>query len=465
MYRRAKLLDDDEYEPELPQPVKPTIPWELPVPLPPNENNPGFSSPEVELQTRRLQTVPEIRYKTILEVPPEPSPRDDIEQALDMTSHSSAKPIAIPFFAPPIPVEPPPEPVPVVPPTSIPHHPAVASAEFVQSLGLPFFLVGQDTQALLTLAQSPGLLNTMVDANGMYDQPRLLTLVQTLSSAPSVMTGQTPMNYPVPYTYSQPLGALPQGGSSLYSATDGNLHVSNFGPTTTSSDLVALFSPYVKVDEVVMKGSFAFVNTSDPFNAQQAREALDGTFLGGMSIKINPATRRNKEPSMSSLQPNYASQRVPSAPVTHFHPPPPPPVPSSLHTLDNDPQAIAHAETSRDDRGNPATKNLFVAGYGGGTTEQQLRDLFGQYCTVVGVILKGNFSFVNTSDKVAAVRARDMLKGVNLNGGSLRINFAKETGRLGTSFDLTYNQSSGPNGPRPPAPMGSQPSYYTGRGF
>lgn len=77
---------------------------------------------------------------------------------------------------------------------------------------------------------------------------------------------------------------------------------------------------------------------------------------------------------------------------------------------------------------------LFVQG----TTEQQLKDLFGQHATVISIIMKGTFSFVNTTDKDAAVIARSSLGGSQLNGGAMRINFAKETGRLGTSFDSTY---------------------------
>jgi RNA recognition motif-containing protein len=74
-----------------------------------------------------------------------------------------------------------------------------------------------------------------------------------------------------------------------------------------------------------------------------------------------------------------------------------------------------------------------------GTTEQQLRDLVSQYATVVSVVLKSTFAFVNTTDRDAAVIARQSLGGVMLNGSPLRINFAKESGRLGTSFgDSTY---------------------------
>jgi len=122
------------------------------------------------------------------------------------------------------------------------------------------------------------------------------------------------------------------------------------------------------------------------------------------------------------------------------------------------PAGVTNVDAVRDDRGNPATKNLFVAGYGPGTTEQQIRDLFSQYCAVVGVVLKGNFTFVNTADRSDAVVARDALGGMMVNGGMLRINFAKETGRLGTSFDLTYGPNTGPNARNKTGPP--HMSYY-----
>ena len=104
---------------------------------------------------------------------------------------------------------------------------------------------------------------------------------------------------------------------------------------------------------------------------------------------------------------------------------------------------------------------IFKKGYGPGTTEHQLRDLVGQFAHVTGVVSKGAFAFVNTTDRNDAVMARERLGGTMYNGGMLRINFAKETGRLGTSFDLTYNADSAKvrGGPPPPAAM----NYY-GRG-
>jgi hypothetical protein len=77
-----------------------------------------------------------------------------------------------------------------------------------------------------------------------------------------------------------------------------------------------------------------------------------------------------------------------------------------------------------------------------------LRDLVGKFAVVTGVVVKGSFAFVNTSDRHGAVVAREHLGGTMFNGGALRINFAKETGRLGTSFDLTYGPNTGPNANR-----------------
>merc|ERR1712127_115413 len=115
---------------------------------------------------------------------------------------------------------------------------------------------------------------------------------------------------------------------------------------------------------------------------------------------------------------------------------PPPPMGVPPGQSGGDPSEV------RDDRGNPATKNLFVAGYGAGTNEQELRLLFSQHAQVSGAVMKGSFAFINTTDKVTAVQAREALIGTPLNGGILRINFAKESGRLGTSFDQTYGPAS-----------------------
>lgn len=239
-----------------------------------------------------------------------------------------------------------------------------------------------------------------------------------------------------------------------------------------------------------MKGTFAFVNTSDPVNAQRARETLNGSLVGGMPVRINAAQRKNRDagpgqggppgpPGGSSFPGSSFSGGGASFGGGMPAPAPPRPHPNMPHSAPMPhsggmpqpgamlaPLSQQHIESVRDDRGNPATKNLFVAGYGAGTTEEQLRDLFSQYANVIGVVLKGSFSFVNTSDLGQAIQARQMLGGTTFNGGVMRINFAKETGRLGTSFDLTYGKNTGPNAPPRGPPPGAPPanlSYY-GRG-
>jgi len=59
---------------------------------------------------------------------------------------------------------------------------------------------------------------------------------------------------------------------------------------------------------------------------------------------------------------------------------------------------------------------------------------------------------------MAAIQARQAMSGTMLNGGVLRINFAKETGRLGTSFDLTYGGKGPPGGGG--GGGGGGPSHY-----
>jgi RNA recognition motif-containing protein len=484
--------------------MQPTTSWRLPLLLPdcPDVAKAQLDSKEYNIQEERMKSVVQARFVSEYDVPNSPAPLSDVEQALDMTSQASAVIAVIPFFVPPpldiaspapaLSVYPEAQPMQTIlsiaAPAPAPN--SAATPELVLSLGLPMFLVGQPVQALETLASSPGLLNTLVDQHGMYDQPRLLSLVQTLSSSPSLSVQpssisqyQMPMN-----SYSAPLqGAMfapapafakppSQNGFKIRKSDEGNLHVSGYGQHTTESELIAAFAPYVHVDEVVMKGTFAFVNTSDPINALRAKEALTGTLIGGLPVRINNATRKNREQmshyggGVDAGIDDHVAPR-PSFPVAGantsiYGPGPSVPtmsiVPPQVQNPGMPPSLSSNVDSVRDDRGNPATKNLFIAGYGPSTTEQQLRDLVSQFAIVTGVVLKGSFSFVNTTDRSAAVLAREMLQGTTFNGGPLRINFAKETGRLGTSFDLTYGPNTGPNANRGPPQATS--SYY-GRSY
>ena len=572
--RKAKLLDDDDdmgMDMPAPKTIIPSVAWHQPMKMPDRTDvaPPVVNSKEIAAQTARMTSVTPARYATEYNVPSSPAPLSDVEQALDMTSQSSAVVGTIPFFVP----QPTPVPAPAAPPAPAPamsysqqsmnapvhgglglppappNQPqsgsAAASADTVQSLGLPLFLVGQNVQALQTLASTPSLLSTFVDGTGMYDQARLTSLVQTLSQniAPS-QPQQPPMGQVGGYQQpgssaygpaghqSYPPSGGGGGGGGVYGPAstsaygpgpgagggprsyggsggggwnsgpgggsmrnggyrgdqnngEGNLHLSGYGPGTTQADIINMFAPYVQVDEIVMKGTFCFVNTSDAMGAQQAREALNGALLAGTPCRINIAQRKNRDSGPPSSYNNAgsmygnagASNNAPKGMRGNLGGGMPgggmpgggmsgggmPPMGGGMPGGGMPqmgggmpgggmpgggmpkPPGQVDPNSVRDDRGNPATKNLFVAGYGPGTSETQVRELFGLHANITGIIMKGTFSFVNTSDRNMAIHCREMLGGTMMNGGVLRINFAKETGRLGTSFDLTYG---GPGGDR-----------------
>lgn len=522
--KKKKLTDDDDFDIFSPA-MRATTSWREPPVTPERTdvNKAVVESKEIITQVARMASVSAVRYVSENLVPSSPAQMTDVETALDMQAVQSSVPMPIPFFVPqevpvpvPAPIAIPTLPIPVAapygaasygapyasaypPPPPPPPASIGATVEMVQAMGLPLFLVGSNVQALQTIASNPSLLNTFVDANGMYDQQNLMALVQTLGQSmpnavqqpavqaystsygqmqiPQQTYGRTPPSAYGPAatapvaTYGQPASSHYGPGSAAAAPvasyrgdknTEANLHMAGYGPTTTQADIIALFSPYVRVKEVVMKNGFCFVNTNDVAGAQNAKENLTGALLGGMPIRINMAQRRDREsvpPPAASIYgrgggAGLSSGVVPGMGMVQQQQPPvaamsAPPIQPALGMGQIDVNSV------RDDRGNPATKNLFVAGYGPSTTEAEIRNLFGQHAIITGCVLKGNFAFVNTGDRMAAVTARAALSGTVLNGGVLRINFAKETGRLGTSFDLTYNAASsvGPGG-------GPQRSYY-----
>ena len=438
--------------------------WKTAHPLP---QDPAFppvqvTSNEVTAQTNRMSSIPAVSYATEADIPISPHLLSEVEKALDIVNTST--PNVIPFFTPqaaavPVAASLPPVPPAFPPPQAQPmmqSSSSQATVETVLMMGLPLFLVGSNVQALQTLAANPGLLASFKDMNGVYKQPELINLVQTLSQnlAPqasqpvptqpaytAVNTMQTIPNYYQPPTTSTTLFAQPPPAPAPVAPVSGrgyrgdqnvgeaNLHLSGYGPMTTNEEIKAMFAPYVHVTEVVNKSGFSFVNTNDPEGARRAKEALNGSLLGGLPCRINNATRKAKNPNYTPGGAIVQTGGVDALPR------------NSLGQID--------FTLVKDDRGNSPTKNLFVAGYGVGTTEQNLRDAVGQYATVISVVMKGTFAFVNTNDKEAAIIARQSLTGQPLNGGTLRVNFAKETGRLGTSFDSSYGPAGASSyGPR-----------------
>lgn len=426
--KKSKLFDDGEDYNEGTISMTPTVQWLAPKPLPanPEVQHPVVQSMEVAAQASRMANTLPAQYVSDEDVPSNPIPLTDIEQVLELTSQSSSSAVSIPFSIPPPKPEPfaPVAPVATFDPSAYaPVAPGAATVEMVQQMGLPLFLVGSNIQALQTFAASPSLLQTFVDSNGLYDQARVMNLVQTLTTnlAPTSSTSLSSyQSIGTAPTYGGSRSSFGGSGGSGYRGTNndsGNLHVSGYGPTTTEMDIKAFFAPYVTVDEVVMKSNFSFVNTSNADGAARAKEILNGALLGGMPIRVNNATRRARD---SSFTPTVAP-------------------------LVKDAHGQIQYDQIRDDRGNAPTRNLFVAGYGHGTNDQDLRTLFAPHCNVTAVLMKNGFSFVNTADKITAIHAREALTGTVVNNGPLRINFAKETGRLGTSFDSGSAGSYGPS--------------------
>lgn len=78
------------------------------------------------------------------------------------------------------------------------------------------------------------------------------------------------------------------------------LYIGNLPFTTTEAELRAVFERHGSVDSVAVitdretgrARGFAFVEMSEPGNAQDAIRALDGTQLGGRSITVNEAKER-----------------------------------------------------------------------------------------------------------------------------------------------------------------------------
>jgi hypothetical protein len=336
-------------------------PWKAPTLLPDDKENPPVQvqSKELSVQAIRMSSVVAVNYDSDNLVPIDPALVSDAEKALEMINQQPPK--DIPFFVPPpvaqVPAFPPPASFPA-PPTALPV--GVATLEQVLTMGLPLFLVGSNLQALQTLVAAPSLLTTYRDASGNYDQMGLMNLVSTLTQSLVSPATQTTTLYQPP-TVAQPglfsAPALTGQVQTLQPSTsrgyrgdqnlgEANLHLSGYGPTTTTEEIVALFAPYVHVTEVVPKSNFSFVNTRDPEGAKRAKEALNGSLLGGMPCRINMATRKikNMDHGMTAVVP--------------------PAAPGDLSTLPRNILGQVDYASVTDDRGNPATKNLFIAGYG-----------------------------------------------------------------------------------------------------
>jgi RNA recognition motif-containing protein len=83
-----------------------------------------------------------------------------------------------------------------------------------------------------------------------------------------------------------------------------NLYVGNLPHSTTESELRSLFEAHGQVDKVSMvtdretgrSRGFAFVEMTDAGEAEKAIAALNGSELGGRTLKINEAKPKTDRP-------------------------------------------------------------------------------------------------------------------------------------------------------------------------
>ena len=69
------------------------------------------------------------------------------------------------------------------------------------------------------------------------------------------------------------------------------LYVGNLGYSVTNEQLKELFSNHGEVKQVnIIEGrGFGFVEMSTPWEAESAKEALDGSDFGGRTLKVDEA--------------------------------------------------------------------------------------------------------------------------------------------------------------------------------
>jgi RNA recognition motif-containing protein len=173
-----------------------------------------------------------------------------------------------------------------------------------------------------------------------------------------------------------------------------NLFVSNFG-TAGLEELQVLFSQYAIVVEMFSKGTYMFVNTANVAGAVHAKTFLDNQSVGGSMLKVQYA----KEP-----QPKHEPNDFPAK-----------------YKAPHQPEQPQHQNNQS------ATRNLHLSGYGPGTTVETLTTLFQSIgIQPINVIVKEHYSFVNTQNVEIAMAAMSTLHGHNVNGGTLKVGYAKD---------------------------------------
>ncbi|CAK9155097.1 unnamed protein product [Ilex paraguariensis] len=123
----------------------------------------------------------------------------------------------------------------------------------------------------------------MIMRRNCYIQRLLILYPRDISGARSPTNGQTFPRWKSPVQSYRSSGKMPRhddrrGGTRLY--------VGRLSSRTRSRDLEDIFSRYGRVRDVDMKREFAFVEFSDPRDADDARYRLNGREVDGSRILV-----------------------------------------------------------------------------------------------------------------------------------------------------------------------------------
>lgn len=89
-----------------------------------------------------------------------------------------------------------------------------------------------------------------------------------------------------------------------------------------------------------------------------------------------------------------------------------------------------------DSKPNKPTRNLHVCGFPTKSSTPDLKKIFSDVTQVASIHRPSpEYIFINTPTKQCAAKAKDALNDTVFNGGRLRIRYAKEVGKKGTSFN------------------------------
>eukprot|EP01116_Phalansterium_solitarium_P015588 TRINITY_DN3458_c0_g1_i1.p1 TRINITY_DN3458_c0_g1~~TRINITY_DN3458_c0_g1_i1.p1 ORF type:complete len:561 (-),score=154.58 TRINITY_DN3458_c0_g1_i1:1528-3210(-) len=185
-----------------------------------------------------------------------------------------------------------------------------------------------------------------------------------------------------------------------------SLHIGNLHRDLTDSELRHQFQQFGPIDSarIIRKpgapSNFGFVDFRHASSAREALQALDGTRLMGLVLRISPSYQSGAV--QAAPAPSYASDKA-------AHDRPPGPRPSA------------------------ATRSVFIPFVPLHVSEHDLRSKFGSFGTIDEVILRNgrnnqSYAFVNFRTIGSATSAKQALDGSTMHGSKISCRFNKGAG-------------------------------------